>query len=139
MATTDLLTGRNLMLGGSVATAVLLTVFRREIAPAFKWLVTQANQLTDKTIIREGNLESLATLAAVGLTLFWSFTEFQASRERMQSMEGMEAEMGRRLEEVCGRLEAAEQRLGAAEGEVAALRRQVQELREVHERGVVGR
>ncbi|KAL4440329.1 hypothetical protein ABPG75_003330 [Micractinium tetrahymenae] len=106
--------GRWLAFGGSVAFVLALTVFRREIAPALRWLITQVNNLTDKSLIGEvgeGKLEAILTLLAVALTFYWSFKEFAASNERMKSVEGLEARVAA--------LEASLQSLAA---EVAELR-----------------
>lgn len=91
-----------------------LTVFRREVAPALRWLITQVNNLTDKSLlgeVGEGKLEAILTLLAVALTLYWSFTEFAASAERTKSVEGLEA-----------RLAALEARLEGVAAELAELR-----------------
>lgn len=93
----------------------MLTVFRREVAPALRWLITQVNNLTDKSLIGEageGKLEGILTLLAVALTLYWSFTEFAASSERAKTAEGLEA-----------RLAALEARLDGVTAELELLRK----------------
>jgi len=45
---------------------------------ALRWIIMQANNLTDKSVIGEvgeGKVEAFATLAAVALTIYWSFKE----------------------------------------------------------------
>lgn len=57
----------------------------RRALQALRWLITQVNNLTDKSLlgeVGEGKLEAILTLLAVALTLYWSFTEFAASAER---------------------------------------------------------
>ncbi|KAL4429003.1 hypothetical protein ABPG77_006042 [Micractinium sp. CCAP 211/92] len=106
--------GRWLAIGGSVAAVLVLTVFRREVAPALRWLITQVNNLTDKSLIGEageGKLEGILTLLAVALTLYWSFTEFAASSERAKAAVGLEA-----------RVAALEARLDDVAAELAELR-----------------
>lgn len=104
---------------------ILLTVFRREIVPVMRLFITQINNFTDKSVLGEvgqGNVEALATAAAVGLTLYWSFTEFAASSERMKRMEELESQTGEQLLAMSGRLESTEQRLAEVAAELAALR-----------------
>eukprot|EP00887_Chlorella_sp_A99_P005024 scaffold4.g5024.t1 len=104
--------GRWVAFGGSVAAVVLLTAFRRQIAPTIKFLVVQANALTDKgaALGSPAAAESAATLAALALTLYWSYSEMAVSSARAEEAEALGARLGARLAAVearLARLEAA--------------------------------
>ncbi len=82
----------------------------------------QGNSLTDKSIIGEGNIEALATLAAVFLTIGWSYSELK----KMEKLEEKVDAVAVRLEATEARLESAEARAQAAEQEAGRLRRELQ-------------
>lgn len=113
----ELFSGRSLVLGGSVAAVLLLTVFRREVAPVFRWIITQMNSLTDKSVIGQASIESTATLLAVFLTLYWSFFEYRRTREleameielsqRAQSLQDLELQLREELDKLTQRLDSA--------------------------------
>ncbi|KAI8476620.1 MAG: hypothetical protein J3K34DRAFT_400976, partial [Monoraphidium minutum] len=125
-----LFSGRNLALGGSVATVLLLTVFRKEIAPLLRWGVMQTSSLADKSALGEVvggvDVETLATLVAVGLTLWWTFAE-RAKLDAIEAaisareaavearVEALEAQLAEKEAALSGRVEALECQLAARE------------------------
>lgn len=120
------LTGRNLAFAGSALTIVLLTVFRKEIAPIVKWVVMQAGSFSDKSSLGQVSAESVATTLVVGLTLWWSYAEFQRSNERLRIMQALEASLEAKQADLAERLEAVEAREAALEARLAALEEQWQ-------------
>ncbi|PRW39392.1 E3 ubiquitin- ligase HERC2 isoform A [Chlorella sorokiniana] len=117
------LSGRNIALGGSVATVVLLTVFRKEIAPLVKWLVIQTSSWTDKSVIGEWSTESIATCIAVALTLWWTFAERMKLDSLEAAIESREAAMEARVaaleQQQAAREAALQARIAALEGRLA--------------------
>jgi hypothetical protein len=103
-------------------------------AQVFRWLIIQINTLTDKEVIREGNIESALTLAVVALSIYWSYVDWQSNRSAVTPAAapgegGGEGSGTAAFTDLEQRLAGAEQRLAAMEARLQSAERELQALR----------
>lgn len=99
----------------------------------FRWLIIQINTLTDKEVIKEGNIESALTLAVVALSIYWSFVDWKRSAPAASGATpaegGGEVMSAAALGDLQQRLASAEERLAAVEARLQSAERELRELR----------